>query len=495
MPNYTKTAVKGALTVIIISAIAAVFGYLVRLVMARTLSVEDFGLFYAVFAFLGLFGIFKTLGFDKALIKFIPEFLHEKKYDELKSSILYAAIIQLITSLITILIVYFLSDYLAKNYFHNEKASLVLILMAISFMFDSFTQVLKFSFQGFKKMSYFSGIDLVRMIIILIVILIGSWLNYDILGPVLAYIISPAILTIIFGLLLIKVFPQFTKSKFTFQKTLFKKISRYGIFVLATSFAGFILWYTDTIMITYFLGLTSVALYNVALPTAKLFLYFPRAFGGIFLPLTSEFWAKKENGLLIAGVEALYKYSAIIIIPAVFIVFSFSDLIISIFFGSNYAEAGNTLKILIIGMIFAAINGISINIFSGIGKPEINSKIVYSTAAFNFISNLALIPLWGINGAALSTTLSYFIMMVMGLVYTRRFIDPKLPIWIWAKTIFAGLLMVAVIYALKNLLFLNIWIESAIILLVSSIIYISLLFLLKTISVKELKQIINRIVN
>ena len=154
MPNYTKTAVKGALTVIIISAIAAVFGYLVRLVMARTLTVEDFGLFYAVFAFLGLFGIFKTLGFDKALIKFIPEFLHEKKYDELKSSILYAAIIQLITSLITILIVYFLSDYLAKNYFHNEKASLVLILMAISFMFDSFTQVLKFSFQGFKKMSY-----------------------------------------------------------------------------------------------------------------------------------------------------------------------------------------------------------------------------------------------------------------------------------------------------------------------------------------------------
>ncbi len=492
--NYTKTAVKGTLTVIIFSAIAAVFGYLVRLVMARTLSVEDFGLFYAVFAFLGLFGIFKTLGFDKALIKFIPEFLHEKKYNELKSSILYAAIIQLVTSLITILIVYFLSNYLAKNYFHDEKAGIVLILMAVSFMFDSFTQVLKFSFQGFKKMSYFSGIDLVRMVIILTVILIGAWLNYDILGPVLAYIISPALLTVIFGLLLIKVFPQFTKSKFIFEKSLFKKISKYGIFVLATSFAGFILWYTDTIMITYFLGLTSVALYNVALPTAKLFLYFPRAIGGIFLPLTSEFWTKKEHTLLIAGIESLYKYSAIIIIPAVFIVFSFSDLIISVFFGSKYTGAGNALKILIIGMIFATINGISINIFSGIGKPEINSKIVYSAALFNFIANLVMIPVWGINGAALSTTLSYFIMMVMGLIDTRRFIAAKLPILIWAKTLITGLALVGLVWALKKAISLNVFIESGIILVISAAVYFSILFLLKIITIGELKELYERIV-
>ena len=494
MPNYTKTAVKGTLIVIIVSAIAALFGYLVRLVMARTLSMEDFGLFYAVFAFLGLFGIFKTLGFDKALIRFIPEFLHEKKYNELKSSIVYAASIQLITSIISILIVYFLSSYLASNYFHNEKARIVLILMAVSFMFDSFTQVLKFAFQGFKKMSYFSGIDLVRMIIILIVILIGAWLNYDILGPVLAYIISPALLTIIFGLLLIKVFPQFTKSKLIFEKNLFKKVSRYGIFVLATSFAGFILWYTDTIMITYFLGLTSVALYNVALPTAKLFLYFPRAIGGIFLPLTSEFWAKKEDALLIAGIESLYKYSAIIIIPAVFIVFSFSGPIISVFFGSNYIGAGNALKILIIGMIFATINSISINIFSGIGKPEINSKIVYSAAAFNFIANLVMIPLWGINGAAFTTTLSYLIMMVMGLIDTRRFITVKLPIWIWAKTLIAGLALVALVWALKKSISLNVFIESGIILIISAAVYFSLLFLLKIMDFGELKELYNRII-
>ena len=85
MPSYTKSAVKGATVVLIISLVAAFLGYIVRFMLARNLTVEEFGLFYAVFAFLGLIGIFKSLGFDKALVKFIPEFIHKKEKDFIKS--------------------------------------------------------------------------------------------------------------------------------------------------------------------------------------------------------------------------------------------------------------------------------------------------------------------------------------------------------------------------------------------------------------------------
>ena len=495
MANYTKTAVHGTLIVLVVSLLAAFFAYLVRLVLARNLPMEEFGLFYAVFAFLGLFAIFSTLGFDRALAKFIPEFLHEKKYSDIKSSISYSFIVQLLSNSIIILVVYALSNYLSSNYFHNEKAGIVLKIIVIAFFVDSFVQVIKSSFQGFKKMVYFSGIDLARMIILLTAIIIGIKLNLGILGAATAYIIAPLILIIIFGILLFKVFPEYAQAKVIFSRLLFKKMSKYSIFVLAASFAGFILFYTDTIMLTYFAGLTSVALYNVALPTAKLLLYFPRAIGGIFLPLTSEFWAKKENALLAAGVESLYKYSAIIIIPAVFIIFSFSDLIINAFFGSNYAASSSALKILIVGMIFATINAISTNIFSGIGKPEINSKIIYSAAAFNFVGNLVMIPLWGINGAAFTTTLSYFIMMVMGLIDTRRFIAIKLPIFVWAKTLIAGLSLVGLIWILKKALYLNLWLESGIILIVSGAVYAALLFSFKIITLTEIKSIYSRIMN
>ncbi len=493
--SYTKLAVRGAATVFIVSIIAAFLGYLVRLVLARYLTVEEFGLFYAVFAFLGIFGVYKTLGFDSALIKFIPEFLHGKEYSSIKSSIVYAAVIQLATNTLIIAGIYLFSDYLSKNFFHSTQAGIVLKLMVLSVAIDSFVQVIKFTLQGFKKMIYFAGIDLIRMLLILGIVLAGFKLNYGILSPLIAYILAPVILTIVFWAVLIKViFPEFSKSKFFIDKKLIKDISKYGVFVIATTMGMVIFGYTDIILLTYFSGLTSVALYSVALPTARIFLYFPRAIGGILIPLSAELWAKGEKKLLNAGIEALYKYSMIVVIPAVFAMFSFSELIISVLFGKDFAPASSILKILSIGMMFTAIYGVNINFFAGIGKPQINSKIVYSAAIFNLFSNIILIPAIGVIGAAITNTLSYFIMMVMGLANIRKFIKVDFPILIWAKTLIAGMMFILAIWLLKKALSLNVWLEAVIVLLIAGLMYTTLLFLLKIIDLNEIKDLKRRII-
>ena len=451
-------------------------------------------MFYAVFAFLGLIGIFKSFGFDKALAKFIPEFMHKKENDFIKSSIIYVALIQIITNSIIIIAVYLLSDFLAVHYFQNNQASIVLRLLAIAFFLDSFSQVLKFAFQGFKKMTYFAGVDLIRMLLITVIILIGFKLNYGLLSPIAAYIITPVVLLIIFSWVLVKkVFPEFFISKFMINKTLLKRISKYSIHILAISVGGMILGYTDIIMLTYFTGLTSVALYSVALPTTRILLYFPRALSGILLPLTSELWSKKKIKILKEGIESLYKYSFIIIIPLAFMMFSFSDLVINVFFGRSYIPAANAMKILSIGMIFATISGIGANFFPGIGKPQITSKMVYSAAIFNFIANLILIPILGIIGAAIATSLSYLIMMSISLINIRKFIRISFPIKVWAKSLIAGLIFTFIIWLLKGLLVFNVWLETAIVLLISGIAYIILLFLLKVINTAELKDLYKRI--
>ena len=494
MPNYTKLAVKGVITVFIISIISAFLGYLVRLTLARNLTVEDFGLFYAVFAFLGLLGLFKGFGFDKALIKFIPDFKHQKRNDLIKSSIIYASVIQFITNAIIIIAIYLFSSYLSVHFFHDPKADIVLKLMAIAFFIDSFVLIPKFVFQGFKKMNYFSIIDFIRMVLILIIILIGFRLNYKLLSPIIAYIVVPVILLFIFGTILFKkVFPEFFKSKFVLEKTALKKISKYSIFVMATSIGGIVLGYTDMMMLTYFSGLTAVGLYSIALPTAKVLIYFARAITGILIPLTSDLNAKGEKKLLKIGIEELYKYSIIILVPAVLILFSFADLVINMFFGKNYILASTPLKILSIGMLFHILCSINWNVFSGIGQPQLNSKMIYFAAVFNFIGNLTLIPLIGINGAAITTTGSYFIIMSYSMVKIRKFIDVKFPVKIWAKVILTGMIFTLIVWFLKRIIFLNAWLETAIVLIISALVYTGLLFLLKIVNINELKNIYNRV--
>jgi len=494
--SYTKLAVKGAATVFIMSIIAAFLGYLVRLVLAKNLAVEEFGLFYSVFAFLSMLSIFKTFGFDTALVRFIPEFVHYKKNSYIKSSIIYAAAVQLITNIVIIIAIYSASAYLAANFFHNPKADFLVKLMAIAFFIESFLLVVKFSLQGFKKMTLFAGIDIVRMVAVLSIILIGFELNYGLASPVIAYITAPIILAFIFGFILVKkVFPGFLKSDLIFSRNLFKRVFKYGIFVMAAGAGTLIFGYTDIMVLTYFSGLTAVALYSVALPTTKILIYFPRAIVAILVPLTSELWAKKKKEILREGMESLYKYSFIVMLPLTLIMFSFADTIINVLFGKNYIPASGAMKILSVGMIFAAINGICSNFFSGIGKPQIASKIIYSGAIFNLISNLVFIPIFGIIGAAAATTLSYGIMMLMGLLDIKKFITVAFPIRIWIKTLISGLIFTIVIWLLKKVLVLNVWVETAVVLAAAGISYIALLFLLRVIDISELRNLYRRIAN
>ena len=494
MATYTKFAVRGTITVLVISLFAAFLGYLVRFVLARNLGVEDFGLFNSVFAFLGLIGAFNSLGFDKALVKFIPEFQHENKNDFIKSSIIYVCAIMLIINIITISGVYLFSSYLSINFFHSPKADIVLKILAIAFFLDSFVMAFKFAFQGFKNMVYYSAIDVVRMLTILSVVLIGVKLNYGLLGPTIAYTITPLILLLIFGWILVKkTFPDFFESKFVFDRDLIKRISKYSIFVTETNAAAMILFYTDVLALTYFSDLKNVGLYSVALPTAKVLMYFPRAIGGVLLPLTSELWVKGKTKILSAGIESLYKYSIILIVPVVFIMFSFADLLITVLYGENYILAASSMKILSIGMIFAVLYGININFFAGIGQPQITTKIVYTAAAFNFVANIILIRLIGLEGAAIATTLSYFIMMVVGFMYIRKFIQVDFPVKVWAKTFLIGAIFILLIWLLKKIIILNIWVKTGVILAIACSVYAILLFLFRIVSIRELLDLYNRV--
>ncbi len=494
MGNYTKLAVKSVVIVLVVTAIAGLLGYIARIILARNLAIEEFGLFYSVLSFLGFLWTFQSLGFDKATSRFIPEFLHKKQYSSIKSSIIYVNAIQLATNTIIITAVYLLSDFLASNFFHNNEASIILRLMAIAFFVDSFVLTLKFTFQGFRSMIYFAGIDAVRMSLIIIIISVGVWLNYGILSPIYAYIITPIVLLVVFSSILIKrVFPKFSESEFFVNKNLIKRVSRYSIIILSYNVGGVILYYTDILVLTYLTDLRNVALYSVALPTAKVLMHFPRAIGGILVPLTVELWVKKKKELLSAGIEALYKYNVVLIIPIVFAIFSFTDIVINLLYGQQYSEAANALKILIIGMIFAVLYGININFFAGTYKPEIIGKIVYTAAIFNLTTNIIFIPIFGIIGAAITTTLSYFIMMIVGFFYIRKFIKIHFPIMIWVKTLLAGILFVLSISFLKKILFLNVLLEAFIVLAISGMVYIGLLFLFNIVSFKEIKDLYIRI--
>src|SRR3989344_5071889 len=131
MSNYAEKIVKGGFIIFILGVITSVIGYLLRLYLARNLSVNEFGLFYAILVFLSFFWVFKEMGIGPAIAKYIPEFYVKKKFSDIKTSILSIFLIQFIIGLVIFILIFIFSDYISLIFFHDLAAKPIIHILSI----------------------------------------------------------------------------------------------------------------------------------------------------------------------------------------------------------------------------------------------------------------------------------------------------------------------------------------------------------------------------
>lgn len=487
--DYTKRAAKGTAIIFIGILAAAFIAYLTRVVLARTLSLEEYGLFYAVFTFVFFFFLFKNLGLDEALIKFIPEFKVKKRNQDIKSTIVTIGLIQLISSFIFIIALFILSDFLAANYFKNPSAALMLKLFSIILVLNIFDDSLKGFFQGMQKPKYYSLIEFSKNAATLILMLLFFYLGFKIYAPVWAYILAGPIVFLIFLPFFLKIFPFF-KYKATFSKKLTKKLLGYSIPALFTLAGIKVISYIDVLMLTYLRSLEEVGIYGIVLPTSMLCLYLGRAVSLVMLPMSSEMWAKKEYNRLSEGIARINKYTLAIIVPAMLLLIFFSELYIKLIFGEKFLAGTLALQIILIGVIFFTIARINNSIIAGIGKPQKVTKIILLSALINIIGNLILIPKFGIEGAATATTISYIFALFLSNYELSKLTKMKMPLNNTIEIALSGIIMISAIFFLKEIIMASVLLKLFILLIIAVVVYTTMILLFKIVNPEEIKGLI-----
>jgi O-antigen/teichoic acid export membrane protein len=150
-------------------------------------------------------------------------------------------------------------------------------------------------------------------------------------------------------------------------------------------------------------------------------------------------------------------------------------------------------RVILLGLIFGSVAKINNSILTSIGKPKVVTRIITSTAVVNLILNLVLIPKFGINGAATATFFSYITMFILSLKNLTSRIRYKAPWKDWVLTFIGGLIFLSSISFLKNIIALVPLIEAAIVVIVSGFIYIAWLFIVKVLTIKEIRNIIKQV--
>lgn len=100
----------------------------------------------------------------------------------------------------------------------------------------------------------------------------------------------------------------------------------------------------------------------------------------------------------------------------------------------------NALRLMMPGMVFLCISYPLFSMLQAIGKPVLPLKIMLAGTAVKLVGNLVLIPSMGVDGAALSTTICYGVILALSLIAFAGASGVHIDIAPFAGVLYAGMM-------------------------------------------------------
>ena len=187
-----------------------------------------------------------------------------------------------------------------------------------------------------------------------------------------------------------------------------------------SAIAYFIMQSIDIIILSIYEGFDQIAYYSVSVKLAMLTTLALMSVNIVIAPRIAEIYENQKMQKL----QMLIKHSTRIIflisICVLSVLFFFSEEILGLF-GQGYVIANNALLFLLAAQFFNAVSGPGAIYLNMTGRQKTLNKILVSALIINISLNFYLIPIWGINGAAIATLASLIIWNTITtvLIYSR----------------------------------------------------------------------------
>ena len=163
----------------------------------------------------------------------------------------------------------------------------------------------------------------------------------------------------------------------------------------------------DTTMLGWIKGDADVGLYSIAVKIYTIIKGILVAIYAVSLPRLAGYVGQNAFIEYKQIFSRICNYLSLILIPTSVGILCLSNEIMLFMGGRDYIAASFSLQILSVALIFAIYGGLITAVLNiTIGKEKENLIATFWGAIINFSLNLFFIPLWGINGAALTTLIS-----------------------------------------------------------------------------------------
>lgn len=213
----------------------------------------------------------------------------------------------------------------------------------------------------------------------------------------------------------------------------------------------------DTTMLGVLAGNVSVGLYSNAIKINKIIVILLTSVSTILLPRLSYYVKQNNISKFNATTNKALKIIMLLSIPTMIGTFFLSDNIIKIMFGNDFLPAIITMRILSPLIVILSIGNLfGTQILMTMGEEKKLLISVTVGAIVNFVLNYNIIPRMQQNGAALSSVIAEFIVMliqvILAIKYIKIEINYRFVLNIIISNIIMTILLLIISYFIKSLL-------------------------------------------
>ncbi|MCI5130486.1 MAG: hypothetical protein D3904_02935, partial [Candidatus Electrothrix sp. EH2] len=272
-------------------------------------------------------------------------------------------------------------------------------------------------FKGLQRFNIFNLILLIHPFLFLIVVAVMAFLAIKNMAMILSYYLA----TLLIGSLV--AFWQLKKilhdDEVKKETQYIKKSITYGLKAHLGNIFAFLNYKADIFLVNFFLGASSAGLYVVAVLIAERLWLISQAVSTVLFPRLSQLSHDEETRKQLTPLISRWVLVVTCAIGCVLCLIAYW--LILIIFGSDYLGAVTPLLILIPGIVLGASSRVLAHDIAARGRPELNMYTSVFVVLINIAGNIILIQIYGLNGAALATTVAYSLNFILRLFIYGQF--------------------------------------------------------------------------
>lgn len=192
-----------------------------------------------------------------------------------------------------------------------------------------------------------------------------------------------------------------------------RDIFDFGRFTFGSNLSSLVVRNTDSWMLGRIISMEAVAAYNPAIRVANLVEIPTLTAANLAFPKLAEHYNKDNPAYVRWLYERSLGFVMAITVPALLVMFFFSDWIVIILAGKKYAEYGYLLQITAFYCLFIPFARQFGILLEAMRKPQIGFVFMLASAIINIVLNYIFIIRFGVAGAAYATLCTYLIRFVV----------------------------------------------------------------------------------